>query len=209
MTFETWLAFAFASGVLVLIPGPTVLLVISYALGQGWRSALPTAIGVALGDFTAMTLSMLGLGAVLQTSALLYLVLKWIGAFYLIWLGIGLWRAGGALQVTPRHEATGARKMLAHAWVVTALNPKSLTFFIAFLPQFMDQNGDFWLQMLIFETTFLTLAFANVLFYALTASHARELVASERAIRLFNRGGGALLAGAGLAVLWQSRTVLD
>ena len=69
MTFETWLAFAFASGVLVLIPGPTVLLVISYALGQGWRSALPTAIGVALGDFTAMTLSMLGLGAVLQTSA--------------------------------------------------------------------------------------------------------------------------------------------
>jgi threonine/homoserine/homoserine lactone efflux protein len=79
MTLETWLAFALASTILVLIPGPTVLLVISYALGQGWRSALPTAIGVALGDFTAMTLSMLGLGAVLQASALLYLALKWIG----------------------------------------------------------------------------------------------------------------------------------
>lgn len=209
MTLETWLAFTLASTILVLIPGPTVLLVISYALGQGWRSALPTAIGVALGDFTAMTLSMLGLGAVLQTSALLYLALKWIGALYLIWLGIGLWRAGGALHVTPRHEATQPRKMLVHAWFVTALNPKSLTFFIAFLPQFMDQSGDFWLQMLIFEATFLTLAFANVLFYALTASHARTLFASEQAIRLFNRGGGALLAGAGLAVFWQSRTLLD
>ena len=209
MSIETWLAFTLASPVLVLIPGPTVLLVISYALGQGWRSALPTAIGVALGDFTAMTLSMLGLGAVLQASALLYLALKWIGALYLIWLGIGLWRAGGTLHVTPRQEETMPRKMLAHAWFVTALNPKSLTFFIAFLPQFMDQSGDFWLQMLIFEATFLTLAFANVLFYALTASRARDLVASERALRLFNRGGGALLAGAGLTVFWQSRTLLD
>lgn len=209
MSLETWLAFTLASGVLVLIPGPTVLLVISYALGQGWRSALPTAIGVALGDFTAMTLSMLGLGAVLQTSAVLYLALKWIGAAYLIWLGIGLWRSGGSLTVTPRHERTRSRTMIAHAWFVTALNPKSLTFFIAFLPQFMDQSGDFWLQMLIFESTFLVLAFTNVLFYALTASRARDLVASERAIRLFNRGGGALLAGAGLAVFWQSRTLLD
>jgi len=209
MSVEIWLAFALASAVLVLIPGPTVLLVVSYALGQGWRSALPTAVGVALGDFTAMTLSMLGLGALLQTSALLYLILKWVGAAYLIWLGIGLWRAGGALNVTPRHEKTQDRAMLLHAWFVTALNPKSLTFFIAFLPQFMDQTGDFWLQMLIFESTFLVLAFANALFYALTASRARDLIGSPKIIRLFNRSGGALLTAAGLAVFWQSRTLLD
>ena len=63
MSLETWLAFAAASAILVLIPGPTVLLVVSYALGQGFRTALPMAVGVALGDFTAMTLSMLGVGA--------------------------------------------------------------------------------------------------------------------------------------------------
>lgn len=63
MLLETWLAFAAASAVLLLIPGPTILLVVSYALGQGWRAALPMAIGVALGDLTAMTLSMLGIGA--------------------------------------------------------------------------------------------------------------------------------------------------
>src|SRR5215475_2530864 len=98
MTLETWLTFVAASAILLIIPGPTVLLVVSYALGQGWRAALPMAIGVALGDFTAMTLSMLGVGALLAASATLFTVLKWIGAAYLIWLGIKLWRAGGALE---------------------------------------------------------------------------------------------------------------
>ena len=69
MSIEVWLAFSAASIVLLIIPGPTVLLVVSYALGQGWKAALPMAIGVALGDFTAMTLSMLGVGALLAASA--------------------------------------------------------------------------------------------------------------------------------------------
>jgi threonine/homoserine/homoserine lactone efflux protein len=201
MEFDIWLAFAAASAILVLIPGPTVLLVVSYALGQGWRAALPTAIGVALGDFTAMSLSMLGLGALLQASATLYLGLKWLGAAYLVWLGIGLWRAGGRFEVAPREAETRSSTMMLHAWFVTALNPKSLTFFIAFLPQFMDQQGDFWLQMLVFESTFLVLAFANALFYALTASRARDVMGSPRAIRLFNRSGALLLVGAGLAAV--------
>lgn len=201
MAFEIWLAFAAASAVLVLIPGPTVLLVVSYALGQGWRAALPTAVGVALGDFTAMTLSMLGLGALLQTSSLLYLGLKWLGAAYLVWLGIGLWRAGGTLNVAPRTAETRSGKMLLHAWLVTALNPKSLTFFVAFLPQFMDQQGDFWLQMLIFESTFLVLAFGNALLYALTASRARQMMRSHTTIRWVNRTGAGLLIGAGLAAI--------
>ena len=199
MDFDIWLAFAAASTVLVLIPGPTVLLVVSYALGQGWRAALPTAAGVALGDFTAMSFSMLGLGALLQTSATLYIGLKWLGAAYLVWLGIGLWRAGGRFEVAPRKAETRWTTMVLHAWIVTALNPKSLTFFIAFLPQFMDQQGDFWLQMLVLESTYLLIAFANALFYALTASRARHMMGSPRAIRWFNRSGAVLLVGAGLA----------
>ena len=93
MTIEAWLAFTAASAVLLVIPGPTILLVVSYALGQGWRAALPMAIGVALGDFTAMTLSMLGVGVLLATSATVFTVLKWAGAAYLVWLGIKLWNA--------------------------------------------------------------------------------------------------------------------
>ena len=199
MSFETWIAFTAATAVLLVIPGPTILLVISYALGQGWRTALPMAIGVALGDFTAMTLSMLGVGALLATSATIFTTLKWVGAAYLIYLGVKLFRAGGSLDAAPRKDAASAWKMLAHAWLVTALNPKSITFFVAFLPQFLDPKADFWTQMLIFETTFVALAFANALGYALVASRARSLVGNPRAISAFNKVGGSLLVGAGVA----------
>src|SRR3954447_7750632 len=140
MSFETWLGFTAASAILVLIPGPTVLLVVSYALGQGWRTAVPMALGVALGDFTAMPLSMLGVGALLATSATIFTVLKWIGAAYLVWLGIKLWRAGGALAAERRTSAASSARMLGHAWLVTSLNPKGITFFVAFLPQFLDPH---------------------------------------------------------------------
>jgi threonine/homoserine/homoserine lactone efflux protein len=201
MSFENWAAFAAASAVLLMIPGPTVLLVVSYALGQGWRTALPMAVGVALGDFTAMTLSMLGIGALLAASAAVFTVLKVIGAGYLIYLGINLFRAGGALRAEPRTDASSALRMTAHAWLVTALNPKSITFFVAFLPQFLDRHADFLHQMLAFEATFLALAFVNAFAYAAAASRARAIVRDERAIRIFNRTGGTLLVGAGIATI--------
>lgn len=201
MTFETWLAFVAASAVLLVIPGPTILLVVSYALGQGWRTALPMAIGVALGDFTAMTLSMLGIGALLLASATVFTLLKWAGAAYLVYLGIKLFRAGGSLKAEPRTTQSSAVRMTAHAWLVTALNPKSLTFFIAFLPQFLDRHADFWTQMAVFETTFLALAFTNAFGYALAASRARSMVGNPRTIRVFNRAGGTLLVGAGIATV--------
>jgi len=201
MSFETWAAFAAASSILLVIPGPTVLLVVSYALGQGWRTALPMAVGVALGDFTAMTLSMLGLGALLAASATLFTVLKWAGAAYLVYLGIKLWRAGGTLDAAPRTDAVSAARMLGHAWLVTALNPKSITFFVAFLPAFLDPGADFLTQMLVFETTFLVLAFANAFGYALVASRARRFASNPHAIGVVNKVGGGLLVGAGVATV--------
>ncbi len=111
MTAEIWLAFVAASIALVVIPGPTVLLVVSYALGQGWRAALPMAIGVALGDFTAMSLSVLGIGALLMASATIFTLVKWIGAGYLVYLGIKLFRAGGHLSAEPKTGASSALRM--------------------------------------------------------------------------------------------------
>ena len=199
MTLETWAAFTAASAILLVIPGPTVLLVVSYSLGQSWRAAFPMAVGVALGDFTAMTLSMLGVGALLVASAGLFSALKWFGAAYLIWLGVKLWRAGGTLDAEPRTDRASAARMLGHAWLVTALNPKSIAFFVAFLPQFLDPASSLLTQMLVFEATFLALAFTNALGYAIVASRARRLAGNPTAIAWFNRAGGTLLIGAGLA----------
>jgi threonine/homoserine/homoserine lactone efflux protein len=198
MTIAPWLAFTAASAILLLIPGPTVLLVVSYALGQGWRAALPVALGVALGDFTAMTLSLLGIGALLAASATLFTALKLLGAAYLIWLGVKLWRAGDGLDAPPRTDVASRARMLGHAWLVTALNPKSITFFVAFLPQFLSLSADLFPQMVAFEATFLVLAFANAMGYGLIASRARAVVRNPRAIRTFNRIGGGLLIGAGM-----------
>ncbi|MCK0209548.1 LysE family translocator [Starkeya koreensis] len=205
MPIETWLAFVAASAVLLVIPGPTILLVVSYALGQGRKVALPVALGVALGDFTAMTLSMLGLGALLATSATLFTVLKWIGAGYLIWLGIKLWRAGGQASLGEARAAGSPLHMMAHAWLVTALNPKSLTFFMAFLPQFLDPARGLLAQMVVFETTFLVLAAANAFGYALLAGRLRGAVRSTRLVSAINRIGGSLLIAAGVATLaWRN-----
>lgn len=198
MAWESWLAFTAATAILLVIPGPTIVLVISYALGQGWRSALPMAVGVALGDFTAMTVSLLGLGALLATSATVFTILKWVGAAYLIWLGIKLWRAGGQLNATPKTDRATALKMMGHAWIVTALNPKGITFFVAFLPQFLDTQAPFLTQMILLESTFLILAFANVIGYALVASKARSAIRNEKTITAVNRVGGSLLIGAGI-----------
>ncbi|MCS0504595.1 LysE family translocator [Ancylobacter mangrovi] len=205
MSIETWLAFVAASAVLLLIPGPTVLLVVSYALGQGRRVALPVAAGVTLGDFTAMTLSMLGLGALLATSAALFTLLKWIGAAYLIWLGIRLWRAGGQAQFGAERSEGSRARLVAHAWLVTALNPKSITFFVAFLPQFLDPGRDFLTQMIVIEATFLALAAANAFSFALVAGRMREAIGRPSIVTAINRVGGSLLIGAGVATLaWRN-----
>ncbi len=204
MSIEHWLAFAAACAIILVIPGPTILLVISYALGHGRKSASATVAGVALGDFTAMTASMLGLGALLATSAELFTVLKWVGAAYLIYLGIKLWRAPvGEMAVAAANDVSGTR-MFLHAYIVTALNPKSIVFFVAFLPQFLVASEPLVAQMIICEATFLVLATLNAASYALMASAARQTIRKVSVQRLVNRVGGTLLIGAGLAtVAWR------
>lgn len=201
MTFETWLAFAASSTILLLIPGPTVLLVFSYALSQGRRVALVSVSGVALGDFAAMTLSLVGLGTLLLSSATLFTALKWIGAGYLVFLGVKLWRAGITLP-TLNDGATqdGSRRIFSHAFVVTALNPKSIAFFVAFVPQFVDYRTAVWPQLAIMEVTFVGLAAINALLFALAADGLRSRLRQEF-LRWLNRTGAACLVGMGVAAV--------
>ncbi|MDB5554821.1 MAG: lysine transporter LysE [Rhizobium sp.] len=208
MSIEHWLAFCAASAILLAIPGPTVLLVISYALGHGRKMAFATIAGAALGDFTTMTASMLGLGALLAASATIFTVLKWIGAVYLVYLGIKLWRAPVAEPSGDEDTAASSRekplRIFAHAYLVTALNPKSIIFFVAFLPQFLDASRSVPLQLAIFEATFLILAITNTSLYALLAGMARSQIRKPRVQRVVNRTGGSLMIGAGmLAVGWK------
>ncbi|WP_029007719.1 LysE family translocator [Azospirillum halopraeferens] len=198
MSFEIWLAFAAASAVLLALPGPTVLLVVSYSLSHGRRAMLATVAGVALGDFTAMTLSMLGLGALLAASATLFTAVKWAGAAYLVYLGIMLWRAP-VPDADAVAEAPSMRpwRMLVHMWMVTTLNPKSLVFFVAFLPQFVDPGRPFRDQILVMGATFVAMAAANAALYGLLASRVRGALRRPTVRRTVNRVGGTALVSAG------------
>lgn len=196
MPLDLWLAFTLASAVLLAIPGPTVMLVVSYAMAHGRQTGWSTVPGVALGDCTAMTISLLGAGAVLAASATLFTVLKLAGAAYLIWLGIQLWRADPfRAEVESMATPAPTRAMFWHAYAVTALNPKSIVFFIAFVPQFV-----------ILEVTFVTLAAVNVALWALAAGQLGRWFRSPGVLRLVHRAGGSLLIGAGVLTAVTRRT---
>lgn len=197
MSFEIWLAFMAASTALLLIPGPTVLLVLSYALAQGRRVAVSCAAGVALGDFIAMSLALIGLGALIAASALAFTIMKWVGAAYLVWLGLRMLRSAPGAATLAETPARDARAIFRHAAIVTALNPKGIGFFIAFVPQFITPEAAYLPQAAILIASFVGLAALNALAFALAAGTMRAHLTRPAVIRRLTQAGGATLIGMG------------
>lgn len=202
-----WFAFAAASTFMLAIPGPTVMLVASYAMARGRGSGWATVPGVALGDLLAMTVSLLGAGAVLAASAELFTMMKFAGAGYLVWLGVLLWRSKPELA---RIQIGAGRRdrlrMFSNAFVVTALNPKGIVFFVAFVPQFFDPSRPIVLQCFILIATFVILGAVNAAFWAVMAGTMRNRFSSPRALRIVNRLGGSAMIGAGLLTALTRRS---
>lgn len=200
MSFELWLSFAITSAILVAIPGPTVMMVVSFALSQGKRSIPASTTGVMAGDFTAMTVSLLGAGAILATSATLFTLIKYIGAAYLIWLGLKMWRNAKVGDALPEaSKALGRdRHVFWRCYIVTALNPKGVVFFTAFLPQFIDPTAALLPQFALLEATFIGLAGLNTVMWAMTAGSLRARFEKPGFRAVVDRIGGSFLIGAGI-----------
>ncbi len=199
MNIHLWMAFVAASTALLALPGPTITVVIGHVIAGGKRSALATVPGVVLGDFTAMTASLLGAGAVLAASAILFTALKLVGAAYLIWLGINLWRKRPGSTLTAREGVPRTNcAIFWNCYVVTALNPKDIVFFVAFVPQFLDPALPILPQMAILELTFLTMVAANITLWSLAAGQLRASFARPGRAKTLNRLSGSILIGAGV-----------
>ena len=199
MSFQLWLAFVVASAVVLVIPGPTVLTVISYSVAHGRRANTPLVAAVALGDSTALVVSLFGLGALLATSAFWFTVVKSLGGMYLIYLGVKLLRAGASSAAPVALAGRGSRlRLFANTYLVTALNPKSIVFFVAFLPLFINHGASVTPQLWILTVTFVSMATVNATLYATFAASARKLLRSRRSRRRFNAAGGSLLLAAGV-----------
>jgi threonine/homoserine/homoserine lactone efflux protein len=209
MPFDLWFAYVGVSAVVLAIPGPTILLVLSYSIAHGRQATLPLVAGVALGDSVAITLSLIGLGTLLATSALWFTIIKWLGGVYLIYLGFMLVR--GANKPLPmRTDAareSPPRKLFGNAFIVTALNPKSIVFFIALLPQFISAAHPVAPQLWILGVTFVILATIGATSYALFAASIRRFLASPRAQKAYSYVGGGLLCAAGVWALSAKRVI--
>jgi threonine/homoserine/homoserine lactone efflux protein len=203
------LAFAAMSLLLIVIPGPSVLFVIGRALAQGRRAALTTVVGNTLGAYALVVAVAGGVGAIVERSALVFTALKLVGAGYLVYLGIRAVRRRGSLQAAFTEDGTarGHLRTLWDGFVVGVANPKTIVFFAAVLPQFVDRGqGHVVTQMLLLGLVFNVIALACDSVWGLVAATARGwFVRSPRRLALVGGVGGLTMIGLGVTVATTGR----
>jgi len=196
---DLWIPFVLASTIILVIPGPTIILVIGQSVTHGPKSVLPLVLGVVLGDLTAMTFSLMGLGAILSASAILFSLFKIIGAVYLVYLGLRMWLLSPEdISLQGHNVSRTSLSLFSSSFTVTALNPKSIAFFIAFFPQFINSQEPVFLQFFLLGGTFLVLAGLNAALYGLFGGNACTVIGKQSVRKWLNRSGGIALVGAGI-----------
>lgn len=206
MAFESWLLFTITEAVLCMSPGPAVLLVLSVSLTRGRHPGLLASAGILVANLLYFLLSATSLGAILLASWELFILIKWLGAGYLVWLGLKTLFARGdaachlAAHPVPTRTAMGT---FLHGVVAQGANPKALLFFTALLPQFVNPAAPLAPQITLLATTSVVIELGVLTGYAMLASRASGLAHRPRFAHIINRVSGALLigAGAGLATL--------
>lgn len=202
MSASAWWLFCTLSLITAFTPGPAVLLAVSNATTLGARRALISSLGNATGVFVVAVTALLGLGALLQASSTAFTMLKTAGAMYLVYLGIRQWRSPPPFAAdASRSPANGdAWRLFGQGVLVAATNPKSILFFTALLPQFMQPQASPWRQGLLLTVTFAACTVLSHLCYVAAARHLRRWLGGARG-RWWQRLSGMLFIGLGLGLL--------
>jgi threonine/homoserine/homoserine lactone efflux protein len=200
MDWTLWAGFVVASLIVGLLPGPGVTSIVGYALTAGQRTALGSVFGATFGNAVAMTLSLAGVGVLLAQSPKAFAILKWIGAGYLVGLGLytiarakrgSLAADGSAKSVTPQTAFWGT-------FAITSVNPKTIIFFVAFTPQFISAAHGYWQQAGVLLATFCLVVTISDGFYAVAASWVAGFLNGPEVQLWSQRIGGSVLVMAGL-----------
>jgi homoserine/homoserine lactone efflux protein len=200
VSFSIWLAFCVTETVLCLIPGPAVLLVVSTALGRGLRSGLGAALGILAANTLYFSLSATGVVAAHAASRDLFAAIRWLGAGYLIWIGLRMLRSRPSRQATAQPVAP--TRSFVRGFVVQSANPKALVFFVALLPQFINPAVPVPKQVLMLGASSLLIELLVLTGYAHGAIRARELV-GLRFAGAMRRAGGVLLVAVGIRLAFS------
>lgn len=213
MSLNSYLLYLAAVALLVLSPGPTMLMCMTHSLQQGPRRAMASAAGSVTAVLGTMLLSALGLGALLAASEAAFLVLKAAGAAYLIWLGIKTFRSQttvfdqipAAAGPQEKAGAVAARRLYAQGLVVGGSNPKALLFFTAFFPQFIDPQAAWAPQFSVLAATFVVCEFTVLALCAVGVARLTPMLRAGSRMRWFNRISGSLFALMGAVLLTTRR----
>lgn len=201
--------YALTVGALCLTPGPNSLLAITNGLRHGVRKTLFSTLGCASGLTLLIGLSISGLGLILSASEALFLVIKWMGAGYLIYLGITLFRSKAlGIDTTKNLDEVQDRSNLGlfvQGFMVMVVNPKVLIFFTAFLPQFYVPESSFWSQFVALAGTFVAIEIVLEMLLAGFATNIASYAKSVRSLQVFNRITGGIFVLAGIFLLTLER----
>lgn len=199
MNYETWIAYVIACAILSVIPGPSVLLVTGQALTKGLRAAIVCIVGESLGGSILILLSLLGVGAVLATSATLFTLVKWLGVAYLAYLGICeiMFASKNAEELSSEQVIGDKYKGSFIAGFFTALlNPKAILFYMAFISQFVNPTASLFPQYIVLIITSAAVASVVLFCYAVIATRAQSMLQGKQAKRNIGyASGGFYLSG--------------
>lgn len=199
MTFEIWVTFVITASIIIVVPGPTNIYVVGQSLTHGKKVSIPLSAGVVTGDALCIALSLLGVSALLALCSVIFTVIKYCGATYLIFLGIKMLKENSKIEP---HRAVSAsynsKVIFRDVFLVNSLNPKGIIFYSAFMPQFVNPQQNIPIQFLILSITFVMLALMNVIGYSLLADKVRMFFKMNYFIKIFNVTGGIGLIGAGV-----------
>lgn len=199
MAVEVWLALLSAAILISLSPGAGAATAMSYGLSHGVRGAAPAVAGLIAGYGTQLLIVAVGLGGVVAASPTLFQAFKWIGAGYLVWLGISLWRSRDGIKLG-NTRGVRRRQHFLSAYLVNITNPKGIIFLVALVPQFMDPALPRGPQLAVIAATLLIVDWSVMTGYSTLASRLRVLMQSPRAIQWQNRLSGTALILAGLVL---------
>ena len=197
----TFALFTGATLALFVMPGPATMYLIARAVGQGRAAGLASAIAIAMGDVVHVVAATVGLSALLMASAAAFTIVKWVGAAYLVWIGVRTWRTADAPEEgTPVPSGQTVAQIFREGFLVEVLNPKTALFFLAFVPQFVDPaRGAVWVQFLALGITFVALSVAFCALLVTVASSARALFeGTPRSRRTARMATGGVFVGLGV-----------
>lgn len=209
MSFELWLTFSTVALLNIISPGPAILLAISNGVACGPKTVSISSSGNVLGLLVVSSVSMFGIGAILQTSAFLFMIVKIVGAIYLIYLGIRKYKSKEIFLAVADEKLSAKNsdylQKFREGFLIAATNPKAILFFVAFFPPFLNANAPVLPQFFIMTLTFMGLSFISLMVYGYLGKTSKHWLADVRMIKVFHKVTGGIFIGMGLFLLQVKR----